>query len=107
MVAGVTGRPLITLVDTYGSNIKNIFSGAEFGETGIGNNSGNRSSDHGANGYVSKVIAKQISDWNKIMTVNSCFDGTKRMDEALFEIAKYRMEKKQPLHTGRGLSQAV
>jgi hypothetical protein len=29
------------------------------------------------------------------------------MDEALFEIARYRMEKKQPSHTGLGLSQAV
>ena len=44
---------------------------------------------------------------NKIMTVNSCFNGTKRMDEALFEIARYRMQKEQPSHTGLGLSQAV
>jgi hypothetical protein len=29
------------------------------------------------------------------------------MEEALFEIAKYRMEKKQPSHTGLGLSQAI
>jgi hypothetical protein len=61
MVAGVTSRPLMTLGNTYG-NIKNIFSGAEFGETGIGNNSGNRSSDPGANGHFKKIIAKQISD---------------------------------------------
>jgi len=65
MVAGVTGRPLMTLGNTYGRNIKNILSGAEFGETGIGNSSGNRSSDFGADGYVSKVIAKQISDWEQ------------------------------------------
>lgn len=44
---------------------------------------------------------------NKIMTVNSCFNGTKHMDEALFEIARYRMEKNQPSHTGLGLSQAI
>jgi hypothetical protein len=44
---------------------------------------------------------------NKIITVTSCFEGTRRMDEALFEIARYRMEKKQPSHTGLGLSQAV
>jgi len=36
--------------------------GAEFGETGVGNNNGNRSSDPGTNGYITKVIEKQISD---------------------------------------------
>ena len=35
---------------------------------------------------------------NKIISVKSCFEGTKRMEEALFEIAKYRMEKSS-LHT--------
>ncbi|MEL7657890.1 MAG: hypothetical protein AAGU75_18505, partial [Bacillota bacterium] len=43
---------------------------------------------------------------NKIITVKSCFEGTKRMEEALYEIARCRMEKKQPSHTGLGLSQA-
>lgn len=31
---------------------------------------------------------------DKIITVNSCFIGSKSMGDALFEIARYRMESK-------------
>ena len=41
---------------------------------------------------------------NMIITVNSCFDGTKSMGDALFEIARYRMERKQTAQTGLRIS---
>jgi hypothetical protein len=41
---------------------------------------------------------------NSIITVNSCFDGTKTMGDALFDIAMYRMERKQTAQTGLRVS---
>jgi hypothetical protein len=41
---------------------------------------------------------------DKIITVNSCFTGPKSMGDALFEIARYRMESKQTAQTGLRLN---
>ena len=51
-----------------------------------------------------KSVQSRYLIGNRIITVNSCFDGTKSMGDALFEIARYRMERKQTAQTGLRVS---